>query len=400
MHSQSALFLLISPSLTHNGMGGSGVSLPSSSAASTYYNPGAIAFLSEPGINFSYQSSHTPWLPGLVDDMWIDYRASMIQIRLPLTSEQQLIQANTLSFCTSRTYLDAGLQQYTGANGDDLGTFRTYFLSENASLSVGLSTRVFRIPVETGIGLTYKQIFQHLTSNQDGKAQNTAFDWGFLSRTTLPLKMAQHGIGGILEISPSLGYSVSNIGAEVIFRSSEQADPLPRTARFGVSLELNLMDSHLLYPMSFSVSRSAEDLLINQSASSWKYTKGLGDINFINHVIRQSASDDVIVKSGWELGIAETFWLRSGKYADLAGKVNYTTIGIEVALIGIIPRDPGATYEENSIARLQHFVDLSYVYSSYVGISDFHPLHGTRFQGFELSVKHFDELMGGISPKK
>ena len=78
-----AIFLLISPSPTMNGMGGVGVSVPSNDNFSTHYNP--ANYIAPKGF-LSFQTSierRVDWLPGFnLDDMYLDYDIFTLGYRL------------------------------------------------------------------------------------------------------------------------------------------------------------------------------------------------------------------------------------------------------------------------------------------------------------------------------
>ena len=71
-----AMFLLISPSPTINGLGGSGVSLSTMDIYSSYYNPAQPRLPN--GFSFQYSDMKTNWLPGLADDLTLEYDVKMI----------------------------------------------------------------------------------------------------------------------------------------------------------------------------------------------------------------------------------------------------------------------------------------------------------------------------------
>jgi len=207
--SQSALFLLIAPGARAGGMGEAQVALANDSYA-TYWNPAGLGFQE----GYELAGMHVNWLPGLVDDMYYDFLAARVPVK------------NLGVFGGHLIYLNAGEQQYTGPNQEDLGTFLTYFTSGALSYSTLISEN-------SSIGFNFKVLYQHLTDSDvrvgteltDGDAWSFGFDAGYLSRGYL---------GGKLD----LGAMVSNVGPKVIFNDKEQADPMPTNLKLGLNYRL------------------------------------------------------------------------------------------------------------------------------------------------------------------
>ena len=116
----SAVFLLISPSTTMNGLGESGVSPTTNDIYSVYYNPAQINLPS--GVSFQYSSMKEHWLPGLADDIFIKNKLRMIGYKGPLT-DKILFQ---IAISELNTVLDLGEQQGTDQFGNPTGTFKSY----------------------------------------------------------------------------------------------------------------------------------------------------------------------------------------------------------------------------------------------------------------------------------
>jgi len=204
-YGQSALFLLIAPGARAGGMGEAQVALADDSYA-TYWNPAGLGFQS----GYELSGMHVNWLPGLVDDMYYDFVGG----RAPV--------AGVGVFGGHIIYLNAGTQQHTGPNGEDLGTFVTYFTSGALSYSTMLTEN-------SSIGFNFKILYQHLTDNiktdvgteeTKGTATNFGFDVGYLVKGKM---------GGRLD----LGAMVANLGPKVIFNDEEQADPMPTNLKLG-----------------------------------------------------------------------------------------------------------------------------------------------------------------------
>jgi hypothetical protein len=202
--SQSALFLLIAPGARAGGMGEAQVAL-ADDAYATFWNPAGLGFQE----GYEIVGMHVNWLPGLVDDMYYDFLGGRVPVE------------NLGVFGGHIIYLNAGEQQYTGPNQEDLGTFLTYFTSGAISYST-------LITENSSIGFNFKLLYQHLTDSNvkvgteitDGTAANFGFDVGYLGKNYL---------GGKVD----LGAMVSNLGPKVIFNDEEQADPMPTNLKLG-----------------------------------------------------------------------------------------------------------------------------------------------------------------------
>lgn len=222
--SQSALFLLIAPGARAAGMGEAQVAVADDSYA-TYWNPAGLGFQE----GYELSGMHVNWLPGLVDDMYYDFLAG----RAPIE--------NLGVFGTHIIYLNAGEQQHTGPNQEDLGTFFTYFASGAISYSTLISEN-------SSIGFNFKILHQHLTDSNTGvgteetkgTATNFGFDVGYLGKNYFNGKM-------------DFGFMVANLGPKVIFNDKEQADPMPTNLKLGFNLrayESNFNKVNLVYDVN------------------------------------------------------------------------------------------------------------------------------------------------------
>ena len=206
-YSQSALFLLIAPGARAGGMGEAQVALANDSYA-TYWNPAGLGFQE----GYELAGMHVNWLPGLVDDMYYDFLAGRAPVK------------NLGVFGGHVVYLNAGEQQYTGPNQEDLGTFLTYFTSGAISYATLISEN-------SSIGFNFKILYQHLTDanvkvgteETKGTATNFGFDVGYLTKGYF---------GGKVDF----GAMVSNLGPKVIFNDEEQADPMPTNLKLGFNI--------------------------------------------------------------------------------------------------------------------------------------------------------------------
>lgn len=210
IHAQSALFLLISPGARAGGMGEAQVALANDSYAS-YWNPAGLAFQE----GYEISGMHVNWLPGLADDMYYDFLAGRAPIK------------NWGTFGAHVIYLNAGEQIWTSAEGQELGTFTTYFMAGALSYSTLLREK-------SSVGFNFKILHQHLadpgittvgSEETNPVATNFGFDVGFLRKD-------------ILRGRADFGLMLSNLGPKVVFNDEQQADPMPTNLKAGINLRV------------------------------------------------------------------------------------------------------------------------------------------------------------------
>ncbi|NQV42090.1 MAG: outer membrane beta-barrel protein [Candidatus Marinimicrobia bacterium] len=381
LQSQSALFLLISPVTSLNGMGEIGVGLPYEDHGSVYYNP-ANGFINSSSLSGSESSMRTKWLPGLVDDMVLEHD----HFRVSYALSQYPLRFNLHQY---ETYLDAGLQQYTDANGLSLGTFQTWFKANALVLAAQYTGTVQKIPLDISLGIASKQIKQHLTD--EDHANNVVFDRGFLIGVPLKLKLKNDLM---LNLEPSVGMSTVNIGSSVVFNKGEQEDPLPTAARAGVGITASVPLSEKWNLFQYRAGNAAMDILEEPRTSGdqpIEYQKGLGDIKFYKHVIMSDPDEDperghdVVITRGHELSFLDVFSIRFGDHVDIAGKVVTPQSGISYNSQGLLSL---AYYMTNIhlIDVINRHVEISYSYAEWTA-GDTHPLSGTNFESWNVTVK-------------
>jgi len=389
LQAQSALFLLISPVTTMNGMGEIGVGLPYEDQGAAYYNP-ANGFMNSPSLSVSESKLRTDWLPGLVDDMFLEHD----HFRVSYRPTQSPFQFNLHQY---ETYLDAGEQQYTDASSTPLGTFKTWFKA-NALVFAGQYTGSIRdIPLELSYGIAYKRIVQHLTDGQGpndllGQAKNTVYDRGLLLGVPLKVKLKNDMM---LNLKPSFGMSTLNIGDSVTFNPQEQYDPLPTVARVGIGLTASLPLNENWNLFEYSAGNAAMDVLeVPRPAGgdmTIRYQKGLGDIKLIKHVLMSEPDEDperghnVIITRGHELSLLDFYSIRFGNHVDLVGKVVTSQSGISYHSKGLLDLAYLIT-NIHLIDVINQHIDISYSYADWTA-GDTHPLAGTKFESWNFTVK-------------
>ncbi len=361
----SAIFLLISPSPTMNGMGGVGVCLPSKDPFSGYYNPANGLELFEGG-SISYSKMKTPWLKNLgIDDMFFEYNVMNVGI-IP---EKYPIKC-VINY--HKTFLDLGEQQRTDEYGNDLETFNAHLLANAFTIGAGYKGNIYKMPINISIGMTRKNIEQFLGSTLiDGnevpsESKNVFYDYGFLF--SIPYKRECILNSFELMVMPTFGYSISNVGGEIVFNVSGETyrDPSPRYARTGISATVVWSYKNKVNFFKWQGGLAASDLLVkprDNIESAIKYQSGFGDINFYKNVIVNKASDLVTVHRGFEVTLLDLFSYRVGsKSVDVAESVNTQGYGLESTglfnLLYIFLGNP-------IFIKIPQYVNVQYNFSEY-----------------------------------
>lgn len=389
LQAQSAIFLLISPVATMNGMGEIGVGLPYEDQGAAYYNP-ANGFMNSPSLSASESKLRTDWLPGLVDDMVLEHD----HFRVSYRPTQSPFQFNLHQY---ETYLDAGEQQYTDASGVSLGLSQTWFKASALVLAAQYSGSIWHIPFELSGGLAGKQIVQYFNDNNIdlsgglGEAKNVVYDRGFLLSVPLELKLKNNFT---LDLKPSLGMSRMNIGRSVVFNDREQADPLPTVARVGIGITTSLPLTENWNLFQYRAGNAAIDNLVVprfNGEEAIEYQRGLGDIKLIKHILMSEPDEDperghdVIIMRGHELKLLDFYSIRFGSYIDLVGRMVTPQSGVSYHSRGLL----NLAYYITGIQLINvvnKHVDISYSYADWTA-GDIHPLAGTKFESWNFTVK-------------
>ncbi len=219
LSAQSALFLLIRPVTSLNGMGGVGVGLSYDDIGATYFTP-ANGFSNDDGFSISGSRMEVQWLPGLVQDMLLSNNQIGLSYRFP----KHPFQLNVQKY---KTFLDAGVQQYTGEIGNILGTFNTFFQADASVFSIKYFGSLWKLPYTISYGIVSKHVIQTLSdrvllNGMNEQSEGDVFDRGLL--LDFPF-VETLGDGVQVKINPSFGISTVNIGDLVVFNDQDYADP-------------------------------------------------------------------------------------------------------------------------------------------------------------------------------
>ena len=206
-----------------------------------------------------------------------------------------------------------GNESYDSFNNFTLGVGVDYGIL----LSFGLSVK----PFESYIGgyRPENKTFVH-------GAKGTALDYGtmiIVPISKLLFNNVKCDLSNTTFIKPTtnftLGYSLTNVGDEIVYGDNEQADPISRTARLGYTIDLGFdayINKNKVNLISYSFTAEAEDILIKQNDSHEfdGYQSFLGDIDVGKHLIQLKADDKVIVHKGHTINLFETLTITTGSF--------------------------------------------------------------------------------------
>ncbi len=193
----------------YNSLGESGVAL-AQDAASTWFNPGGLAFLPDRQETHDLQVMQSPLATGLANDIglyWGGYAGTTGGGAWGLTF----------------TYLDMGTQVATDEQGVEKGTFSSYEF-------VFQGNYAFKLTPNLGLGMGAKFFRDKLADDsvlQDqtgGSGNSFGVDIGALWK--------------IPSMRTNLGLSVMNLGPNITHVDADQSDPMPRKLTGGFAYGL------------------------------------------------------------------------------------------------------------------------------------------------------------------
>jgi hypothetical protein len=394
-------FLLITPSIEANGMGGIGSGSPEN-ALSPYDNPGTLG-LFRGFLSGGFYAPASNWLP-LFQISDIKYSAWAINAGIHLNDYFNLPFNLTLAGGYSRIDLDLGRFTITGPSGPQpIGYFESRESSSNESFGIGLEY-IARL----GVGMSFKSIRSNLSpigtemEQGTGSASSSARDFGLVFQ--VPVVEGVERLAGVsLEALPKIKplfditytYARSNTGDPVVYVDASQADPLPRLASLGLSSELGVVSTILGEEWriaSFTLLREAQQILVKRNVDgTWDYISGTGDISFSDNVLGGKSGEKIWVRKGWQFQIAEALYIRGGSL-DAPG-LKYETSGFGIQLSGLLKVFLALAPELREGSWVAHLVedfDIQYQTASYSGTSS--AIDNTSFKGFNLVLKRIPFL--------
>ncbi|MFQ6614153.1 MAG: hypothetical protein ACE5D1_04845 [Fidelibacterota bacterium] len=385
-----AIFLLISPSPTQNGVGELSVCLPSNDVFAGFYNP-ANGLLGYQGLSAGASTERIQWLKPLADDLWYNYSVTGLGL-IPGKYPFQLVISQ------HKTYLDLGEQVRTDDMGQVMSTFNAYMKAKALTAGIRTVVKLGRQPLHFSLGMTRKYAVQVLSDLENdstaGPSENVLFDYGFM--LSLPIshprmKVFREALD--MSLTPSVGYSISNVGGYVTFIDPDQADPAPRLARTGLALSAVISLDSDWKIVEWRGGRAVSDILIDTSDPQrrpYPYQSGLGDIDFVKHVLESKADKSVTISRGAEISVFECFSYRQGRWIDTSGRIDVNQTGYGVQLDGMLKFLYHFTGQSGA-RKLAQFMDIQYNYSRWRQYSG-HPLDQTEFKSVVLILKNLDRF--------
>lgn len=386
-------FLMIPTSTEANGMGGISMVANSSSPSSILFNPAQLGMHTQSTIFSSeINSQRTLWLQSFhPKDLWITNSSLICGMNFSVSDHASV----SAGIGYSRYYINLGEFIMAQGNGSsDVSSFHGYESSDNYSLGIG-----FTDGLKIAFGVTMKRINSHLSpagtaqETASGKAGLWAMDLGIVGSLPLVPFMSEMELRSEEPLAPFVtvtgAYALNNLGERVFYIDAAQSDPLPRTARIGLSLNAGaaIQIEHTAFEMvNLTVAREAENLLLALSdKNTWDYSRSLiGNINFTQDIINGKAHGYVSVRSGYSLSIFETMTLRNGS-VDGDGALIYKTSGYSVSSRGISKFISSTVPKKEGFDPVNFFlshIEIRYNHSNY---SDHDLLQGTTFDTIVLS---------------
>ena len=385
-------FLELQQSPLLQGAGQIGVSIPMSDPLGFYLNPAQLGYFSrENSFSVFALPQKVKWLgnffPGLTFQTFgitAGYNFRNSKNNLPLSIGAGYIH-NRMSY-----------GKFAGTNG----SFESYDDFDCYSLGAG-----YEYYLLFNLGFSIKPFSSHLAQREDGtpvQASGTAFDFGVL--ITAPISKLlfdnnEYTLDPNSYVKPrfdfSLGYSVLNFGKKISYINTSQADPIPRTARFGYTFNFGLdlfTNKYKLNTVDYSFTAEAEDILIkrsidyNSNLNISEYQNIWGDINFGRNLIELKGDQNIIVHRGHIFRLFETLILTSGRFNG-RGYDNRKADGFGISSEGIF-KLLSASMNNSTVSFIADHLSLEYYDTNAFVDSDFE----TNFKGLALYFKNFGFL--------
>jgi hypothetical protein len=387
-------FLLISSSVEGNGMGGISASVSTDNAMLVIANPGQLGFLSMKNyVTAGTYIQKTNWLPQLPNGP--TYNTSAINVGLDLTRVTALPFPISLGLGYSRVFYDFGDFLSAPSTSESIARFNPYEKSDCFSIGLGLDHLI-----RLGVGLNFKWIESNLTTTSGPEVigKVTAIDFGAV--LTVPItRIASASMVRPLELFPkvvplldvTIGYARSNVGDEIRYFDTGPADPLPRKATLGLSIEMGVVSKALSSDwkvLSLVWARQVEDVLVKRYPDEhFEYQGWFGDIKPFDNLILGKWGGNVVLRKGWQFEVGEILSVRGGSFTG-TGSLSYGTSGYSIRLSGFLKLIEAMNRAAVSGTWLRfvgdHF-DLQYHSSSYGGPPS--TASGTSFMGLNLVVR-------------
>jgi hypothetical protein len=247
---------------------------------------------------------------------------------------------------------------------------------------------------------------------REGVASATTYDIGMIAQLPV-LRVIDRITGSLISLSGlaepvldiSFGYARSNLGDDFVpYIDPGQADPLPRSARLGLSYKAGVTrrgPAANWELFSFTLAREAEDLLVERFPAPTdsfgntigdppppQYVDGNGAIQFVKNVVLGEGNGRVTLRKGWQLNVGELFFLRGGSVTGRG--IEYTTSGFGVHLGGVLKLFDNLIPAFSStpfMGFVVSHIDIRYDHASSDYDDPYNPNNGVTFNALSVLVK-------------
>ncbi|MEQ8523378.1 PorV/PorQ family protein [Gracilimonas sp.] len=302
---------------------------------------------------FGYDGLGTQWLPA--------FNADDLKFYTP----QLIAGFDKLSIGFQYTYFDLGNQFQTDQTGNIEDVFQPYERAHTISVSYDITPH---FSAGTGINFIRSSLVTGTTvgGQEVEAASQTTWDLGLYGEYPFQTDFA--------EFTPSIGWSITDIGNPIRYVPTSRADPLPITMRGGLGFKVDFTDkpnTMTILSMSGYLSLSKTMARIKEDGSpmkpleaifnSWdEYTRFNG-MEFVT----LSLKDQLMRHSGLEITFLEIISARFGHFYEhpMNGDRNYNTIGVGL-----------------------HYKYFTFDYARLITDETDHPLQNTQHFQFSVSV--------------
>jgi hypothetical protein len=338
--------LSLNPDPLSNGLGGTGVSLPSSYPLGFYNNPAILGYSGQTN-NFAFQyypiritGNGTPYSSFNSMAITAGYNFGKLTKNLNLSLG--------IGFISSKfDYgMYAGVWNLSTAMGKDLS------YDKYNAFGLGISLNYL---VNLSLGISIKNIDSKSIPQPPleewlpgGETKLDAVDWGLLINipiSRLAGDIVLYRLNEDSELKPvvnlSLGYTRSNIGDDVKYAITSMAQPLPLTAKLGYTFSFGadlLIKNYQLNLITWDIIIEVEDLLVTSvnNFEQYSYQGLLGDIKPWENLIAWKRTDNVTLRKGQMINMFETVAFFLGSYInDYSSYYNNRSYGFILSTDGI-----------------------------------------------------------------
>ncbi len=293
-------FLIIEPGSRANGMGNAYVGVVEDAYAG-WWNPAATAF----NRKTQFAGMHSNWLQGSgINDLYYEY----------FGWNQYFEDIGNIGL--NVVWMDYGSQEQTDPNGNSLGTF-----SSNEFAIDGIYASEI-VKDKIGLGIGFKFLYSYLgpgtgATEEDtkGKTLSYAFDVSSKFKDVLTPRF-------------DIGLVVQNIGPDITYINAEQKDPLPMTARLGLSYRIFDTISGTGEGSLLPVGSFKQKLTVSADAMNILAGDGDDDLEPVYERFFTSWNGEQVLSCGAEYNYLDMISLRGGYFYDKAGSITGPSFGV------------------------------------------------------------------------